>query len=119
MGQVARGAARSRPRETAPRTRRRGDPMRNLLAFLGAAIVVFGGLGYYLDWYKIDRVMSLTGHQQISIDIDGKKIAGDVHRGAERGAEKIQDLLEKHRQAEAESHSKSTVKDSERPHEYE
>lgn len=93
--------------------------MRNLLALLGLAIVVFGGLGYYLDWYKIDRSTSLTGHQQFSIDIDGKKIATDVHHGAERGTEKVQDFLEKRKQAETEAHSKSTAKDSERPHEYE
>ena len=43
--------------------------MRNLLAFFAAALIVFAGLGYYLDWYKIDRVPTATGHQQLNIDI--------------------------------------------------
>jgi hypothetical protein len=74
--------------------------MRNLLAFFAAALLVFAGLGYYLDWYKVDRVPTATGHQQLSIDIDGKKISADVIRGTERGAEKVEKILEGRRPAE-------------------
>jgi hypothetical protein len=73
--------------------------MRNLLAFFAAALIVFAGLGYYLDWYKIDRVPTATGHQQLNIDIDGKKISADVRRGTERGAEKVEKFLEGRRPA--------------------
>jgi hypothetical protein len=84
--------------------------MRNLLVLVAMAVLTFAAVGYYLDWYQIDRTTSLSGRQQFNIEIDGKKIAADVHRGAERGAAKVQDLLEKHRQAEAAS--KSSAKDS-------
>lgn len=77
--------------------------MRNLLALFAAAILLFFGIGYYLNWYKIEKVETSTGREQISIDIDKKKIAADVHRGAERGADKVQKLLESQREAEKEA----------------
>jgi hypothetical protein len=68
--------------------------MRNLLAFLAAAVLVVAGLGWYLDWYKIESVPTLSGHEEVNIDIDGKKISSDVHKGAQRGAEKLHGVLE-------------------------
>jgi hypothetical protein len=92
--------------------------MKNLLALLGLAIVVFAGLGYYHNWYKIDRSTSpTTGNQQISIEIDAKKVAAGVEEDVEAGADKVQDFLEKRKQAETEAKSKSSANDSERPHE--
>src|SRR5665213_1064890 len=29
-----------------------GRPMKNLLAFLAAAVIMFGGVGWYLDWFQ-------------------------------------------------------------------
>jgi hypothetical protein len=69
--------------------------MRNLLAFLAAAVLVVAGLGWYLDWYKIESVPTPGGHEEVNIDIDGKRITADVEKGAERGAEKLHDVLQK------------------------
>lgn len=68
--------------------------MRNLLAFLATAALTFAGLGWYLDWYKIQATPSTTGHQNISIDINGKKITEDVHKGVQKGEEKLQKVLD-------------------------
>jgi hypothetical protein len=74
--------------------------MRNLLAFLAAAVLVVAALGWYLDWYKIESVPTLGGHEEVNIDIDSKKITADVEKGAERGAEKLHDVLQKKGAAE-------------------
>jgi hypothetical protein len=58
--------------------------MRNFLAFLGAAIVAFLGVGYYLGWYKIDREPSTPGHSRLQVDIDQDKIGKDVKNGADK-----------------------------------
>jgi len=53
--------------------------MRNLLALVGAAVVTFAGLGWYLGWYKLEAAPSSTpGHETVNVDIDGKKIGHDV-----------------------------------------
>jgi len=59
--------------------------MRNLLAFVAAAALVFIGLGWYLDWYKVQSTPATAGgHQNISIDLNRDKISGDVAKGRER-----------------------------------
>ena len=69
--------------------------MRNLLALLGAALVAFLGLGWYLDWYRITpKATSAPGHRSIEIDINSKKIGQDVQRGVQAGGEKLNDLLD-------------------------
>jgi hypothetical protein len=77
--------------------------MRNLLAFLAAAALTFAGLGWYLDWYKVQSTPSLNGRTNLNIAIDGKKISEDVHKGAERGAEKLHDVLDKAKATETNS----------------
>ncbi|MFL5342582.1 MAG: hypothetical protein ACJ8F7_20815 [Gemmataceae bacterium] len=57
--------------------------MRNLLAFLGAAVLVFFGVGLYLGWYHIYRQPSDTpGHSRLEVDINQSKISSDVKEGA-------------------------------------
>jgi hypothetical protein len=69
--------------------------MRNLLALVGAALVAFLGLGWYLDWYHVTpKPATATGHRSIEIDINSKKIGQDVQHGVEAGSEKIHDLLD-------------------------
>jgi hypothetical protein len=69
--------------------------MRNLLALLGAALVAFLGLGWYLDWYRITpKPATAAGHRSIEIDINSKKIGEDVQRGVKAGSEKLHDLLD-------------------------
>ena len=65
--------------------------MRNFLAFLGAAVLTFLGVGWYLGWYKINREPSTTGHSRLQVDIDQDKIGKDV----KLGAEKVKDAIDK------------------------
>jgi hypothetical protein len=58
--------------------------MRNLLALVGLALVVVGGLGWYLGWYKIKSgPADASGHRKVEFDIDTKKFGNDVHNGEE------------------------------------
>ncbi len=69
--------------------------MRNTLAFLAAAVLVIAGLGWYLDWYKIGTEPGQGGHNEVTIDINARKVKSDVKKGAEAGAEEVQQALKK------------------------
>src|ERR1700722_18673615 len=71
--------------------------MRNLLAFVAAAVLAFLAVGWYLGWYQVITRPSLTGHEAINIDVDGKKIGDDIHKAEA----KIVDAAEKARQDHA------------------
>jgi hypothetical protein len=69
--------------------------MRNLLALLGAGTVTFVGLGWYLDWYKIERKPSpAAGTQRLEVEVNGQKIGADVVAGSKRVGEFIEKLSE-------------------------
>jgi hypothetical protein len=68
--------------------------MRNILAFVGALVVTFAALGWYLDWYRIKRDPAPSGHQNLNIDLNSEKIVDDVHKGVQKGEEKLQNILE-------------------------
>ena len=72
--------------------------MRNLLAFLAAAALVFLGVGWYLDWYKVKSVPSAPGRQSFNIDVDKEKLTRDVQQGVRKTEEKVHEVLEKRRQ---------------------
>jgi hypothetical protein len=72
--------------------------MRNLLALLGLALVLFVAFGWYLDWYKIQSTTAPDGHRHIDIDIHSKKIGDDL----QRGSEKIKDAWESRSKGEGE-----------------
>jgi hypothetical protein len=77
--------------------------MKNLFALLGAAVVVFAGLGWYLDWYKVISTPSSNGHQNISIDVNEKKIVTDGVKGVEKvegAVDKAKELKEEAKHAE-------------------
>jgi hypothetical protein len=63
--------------------------MRNMLALLAAALLVFAGVGWYLGWYKISSTSDESGHRKINIDLDKNKIADDLNKGRQ----KLHDLL--------------------------
>jgi hypothetical protein len=66
--------------------------MRNLLALLGAAVLTFAGAGWYLGWYSFAEATNPSpGHQNVTIDIDAKKIDADIHTGEK----KVQAALER------------------------
>ncbi len=72
--------------------------MKNLLAFLAAAVLVFVGVGWYLDWFHVRPAPAATGHHAYSIDVNADKIQADV----QQGGEKVVDAIEKARkEAEA------------------
>jgi hypothetical protein len=58
--------------------------MRNLFALLGAALLTFVVVGWYLDWYKVKTEPDASGHREVNIDINGPKIKEDLHKGRER-----------------------------------
>ncbi len=70
--------------------------MRNLLALLGAATLTFVGLGWYLDWYKIERKPSpVAGTQRLEINLNSHKVGTDVVNGGKRVGELIEHLSDK------------------------
>jgi len=71
--------------------------MRNLLAFLAAALIAFIGLGWYLGWYSFQRTPTLAGHQVFNVDINATKIRQDLAKGVQKGEEKLQEVLDKNK----------------------
>jgi hypothetical protein len=69
--------------------------MRNLLALFAACALMFFGLGWYLDWYKVKTDSGPSGHRSVNIDLNSPKIVEDVHKGVQRGEEKLQSVLDK------------------------
>lgn len=70
--------------------------MRNLLAFLATALLVFLGLGWYLDWYSFKSVPAgAPGLESFNIDINKDKINRDVAKGMQEGEEKLHQTMDK------------------------
>lgn len=55
--------------------------MRNLLALVGAVVVGFGGIGWYMGWYKLSFTRESDGNLQIKTDVDTNKVNKDVTEG--------------------------------------
>lgn len=58
--------------------------MKNLLSMTAAGLVIFAGLGWYLDWYKVQRTQLPDGHQSIGIDVNTSQIKNDLQRGRDK-----------------------------------
>jgi hypothetical protein len=82
--------------------------MRNLLALVGAIVVTVGGLGWYLDWFKIRNNPAPAGYRSLNIDINTGKISEDIHRGTAR----VQEALEKRSETEAKAKPTAVLKGS-------
>jgi len=50
--------------------------MKNLLALIGAVIVLVAGLGWYLGWYKLSTE---SGH--VKLDVDTQEVSKDLKKG--------------------------------------
>src|SRR5262249_21335341 len=73
-----------------------GTDMRNLLAFAAAVVLAFLGLGWYLDWYKIQSVPGITpGQSSYNIEFHQQKITQDVQKGVQRGEQKLEQVMDK------------------------
>ncbi len=72
--------------------------MKNLLAFVAFLLLVFVGLGWYFEWYKVQTGPTQSGHQSFNIDINTKKIGQDV----KEGSQKLHEALDKRRTEQAE-----------------
>jgi hypothetical protein len=64
--------------------------MRNLLALLAALLLILGGLGWYLDWFKLKQHPAEPGHNNVSIDINTQKIGQD----SQKFEQKVHQFLE-------------------------
>lgn len=69
--------------------------MRNALAFLGAAVVAFLAVGWYLGWYQVSRVPSSQGKQAVHVDINAEKITSDGKKIVEKGGEFVDQIRDK------------------------
>ncbi|MBV8399875.1 MAG: hypothetical protein JOZ17_14210 [Acetobacteraceae bacterium] len=81
--------------------------MRNLLALLAAGLLAVAGLGWYLGWYHVTSSPAANGHQQISIDLDQKKITTDIRKGVQEGTREVEGFLKKETQPTTSSTSPS------------
>ena len=68
--------------------------MRNLLALVGAAVVTFAGLGWYLGWYHVQSAATANGHRNVNIDINTDKINDDIHRAEKKILEHANERLQ-------------------------
>lgn len=64
--------------------------MKNLLALVGAAVVTFVGLGWYLGWYNLTRQPGTPGTQRFQVDVNPNKFTTDV----KKGVQKVEDIYE-------------------------
>ncbi len=71
--------------------------MRNLLAFLATAVLVFLGLGWYLNWYSFRSVPADPGHRSYTIELNSDKISRDISKGED----KLSHALEKDKSSDS------------------
>jgi hypothetical protein len=63
--------------------------MRNILALIGTAVLVFAVLGWYFGWYQLGAEPAADGHRKVIVDVNAQKIADDV----KNGEQKVSDLI--------------------------
>jgi hypothetical protein len=64
--------------------------MRSLLTLVGAAVVTFGVVGWFLGWYQVHTTPGPDGRRGVGIDFNGAKIQQDLKRGEERVLKAVQ-----------------------------
>lgn len=63
--------------------------MRNLLALIGLAVVLFFGLGWYFNWYSFAVQPGVDGQRRIELNVNTNKIVSDTKSGVETVGEVI------------------------------
>ena len=56
--------------------------MRNLLALIGLAVVIFVGVGYARGWYSFSLTAGSDGKTDINVKVDTVKLKQDAADGA-------------------------------------
>lgn len=51
--------------------------MKNLFALVGMLVIVLGGAGWYLGWYKVNVNKNPDGNLQIQTNVDTQKVSVD------------------------------------------
>jgi hypothetical protein len=52
-------------------------------------VIVLGGVGWYLDWYKLSTKPDGDGHQKILLDVNTSKAGSDLGKAGKRVEEAI------------------------------
>ena len=61
--------------------------MKNLLALVGFAVLVFLGLGYYMEWYSVS-----SRSDNFEIDVNEKKIVDDADAAKRKVGNVVHDV---------------------------
>lgn len=69
--------------------------MRNMLALVGALVVGFGGVGWYLGWYQLDVTRKSDGTLQVTTNVDTSRVIKDAGQGARHVGELIGSQVDK------------------------
>jgi hypothetical protein len=69
--------------------------MRNMLALVGLLVVVGGGAGWYLGWYKVSFTRGTDGTLQIKADVDTTKVETDSSSFFKKAATAVGNHLDK------------------------
>ena len=64
--------------------------MKNLLAFLAAAVLVFVGVGWYLDWFQVFNGPAPSRPPRLQRRSRHRQNQADVKKGEEKVAEAIE-----------------------------
>jgi hypothetical protein len=65
--------------------------MKNLLALVGAVVVLVVGLGWYLQWFKFGSESGTPGHPKYNVEVESDKIKADLKKGKETVGEFIKE----------------------------
>ncbi len=58
--------------------------MRNLLALVGALVIGFAGVGWYMGWYTVHFTRTPEGTIHVDGDVNAKKVTEDTSNGAKQ-----------------------------------
>jgi hypothetical protein len=58
--------------------------MRSLLTLVGAAVVTFAVVGWFLGWYQVRTTPGPGGHREVNIDFNGPQIKADLKKGQQK-----------------------------------
>ena len=58
--------------------------MRSLLTLVGAAVVTFAVVGYFLGWYQVHTAPGPDGHRKVDIDFNAQQFQQDVEKAKDQ-----------------------------------